>query len=270
MNPSRPSYSLTALTLKTVGAIVIIASLVDYLVLPIPFKPLDLPWRVEIATQIVDRGIIPMMGLGFLFAGYWIATTTTSAAPPQNKLLDMRFWALVLSSLLGLFFLILAPLHLRDVSVASTQRLEQITQEAQKQEAQLESQLGSEELQKRITQQKEALKAVAADENQRNALIENPQTPPELKKILQESKENPKALEDFLNQQAEALPDQLTTQLREQKQGAEQQIRLNAWKSGLRIGLSSLLLAIGYMIIGWSGLKGMMGGKPAKSKPSMG
>lgn len=269
MNPSRPSYSLTARTLKTVGAIVIIASLVDYLILPIPFKPLDLPWRIEIATQLVDRGIIPMMGLGFLFAGYWIAATT-NPAPVKNKLLDLRFWALVLSSLLGLFFLILAPLHLRDVSVASGQRLQQITQEAQKQEAQLESQLGSEELQKRIAQQKEALKAAAADETQRNALIANPQTPPELKKILQESKDNPKALDDFLNQQAQALPDQLTTQLREQKQGAEQQIRLNAWKSGLRIGLSSLLLSIGYSIIGWNGLKGMMGANPAKSKPSMG
>ncbi|HIK32055.1 MAG TPA: hypothetical protein IGS17_02015 [Oscillatoriales cyanobacterium M59_W2019_021] len=270
MNPSRPSYSLTARTLKTVGAIVIIASLVDYLVLPIPFQPLDLPWRVQIATQIVDRGIIPMMGLGFLFAGYWVASTTTSAAPPQNKLLDMRFWALVLSSLLGLFFLILAPLHLRDVSVASNQRLAQISQEAQNQEAQLETQLGSEELQQRIEQQKEALKAVAADETQRQALIDNPATPPELKKILQESKENPQALEDYLNQQAQALPDQLTTQLREQKQTAEQQIRLNAWKSGLRIGVSSLLLAIGYIIIGWTGLKGMMGGIRAKSKPSMG
>jgi hypothetical protein len=270
MNPSRPSYSLTARTLKTVGAIVIIASLVDYLVLPIPFKPLDLSWRIDITTQIVDRGIIPMMGLGFLFTGYWVASTTTSATPPQNKLLDMRFWALVLSSLLGLLFLVLAPLHLRDVSFASDQRLQQINAEATKQEAQLESQLGSEELKTRIQQQKEALKAAAADPSQREALINNPQIPPDLKKILEESKDNPKALEDFLNQQAQALPDQLATQLREQKQGAEQQIRLTAWKSGLRIGVSSILLAIGYMIIGWTGLKGMMGGLPAKSKPSMG
>jgi len=38
------------------------------------------------------------------------------------------------------------------------------------------------------------------------------------------------------------------------REQAEQQAKQEAWQSGLRIGITSLLLSIGYIAIGWTGL----------------
>ncbi len=53
------------------------------------------------------------------------------------------------------------------------------------------------------------------------------------------------------------MANQRLNQIRQRRDEAEKQAKDNAWKSGLRIGISSLLLSIGYIIIGWTGLRGM-------------
>lgn len=49
----------TALALKTVGLILIVSALLDYVILAIPFNPLQREWQLSFTTQIVDRGVIP-------------------------------------------------------------------------------------------------------------------------------------------------------------------------------------------------------------------
>ncbi|MDY6936794.1 MAG: HpsJ family protein [Cyanobacteriota bacterium] len=266
----RQPSSLAALALKWVGIILILSYILDALVEPLPYQFLLLSWRIQALTQLVDKGIIALMGIAMLFAGDWIDANTTNSAPASNKLLDLRFWALIFSTILGVLFFVLAPLHILDVNRASNQQLSRIEQEAQQAETQLESQLGSEDFQQQLEQRKAVLKqqigVLLENEEQLNEALENDQLPEEIKAVLEESKTNPQVLEEFLEEQAQALPAQLETQLREQQQTLQKQTRLTSWKSSLRVGLSSWLLSAGYTMIGWTGLRGMLGNSPRVSR----
>ncbi|XTZ11006.1 MAG: hypothetical protein ACQZ3N_03865, partial [cyanobacterium endosymbiont of Rhopalodia yunnanensis] len=57
------------------------------------------------------------------------------------------------------------------------------------------------------------------------------------------------------------LTEQLEEQLVDQRRQAENKAKTQALKQSLRIGLSSLMLAIVYSTVGWIGLKVVMGKK---------
>ncbi|TVP64722.1 MAG: hypothetical protein EA343_04685 [Nodularia sp. (in: Bacteria)] len=256
-----------ALTLKVVGIILILSFLLDFLILLLPFQPTDRTWQINLATALVDRGIVPLVGIGMLFVGYWIDGVGDSDRP---KPIDIRFPVLVLSSILGLFFLLIFPLHLNNVRQASAQNVEQIRQDASQAENQLQNQLsqfqaqisneqGKAQLEQLRNQARNQFTELLKDEQTYQQALNNPQLPAEQKELLQRFKENPQELDTFIDQQTnpQALADQRIIQIRQRREEAEKQARDNAWKSGLRIGISSLLLSIGYMIIGWTGLRSL-------------
>jgi small-conductance mechanosensitive channel len=246
---SSPIYSpFTALALKTVGLVMILSSLLNIIILPIPYNPGQRAWWLGLSTQVVDQGIYPMIGIAFLLAGYWVSSSD-GALPTQRKSSgqDLRFWAFLLSSLLGLIFLLLVPVHFTNIVTQSNQELEQIKQQATQTQTQLQ------------------------DETQRvNALIGDPKQLGELDKVIESGKlqgpqlaqaqalreqlnkfkQDPKAL----NQQVEAKKAEIQTK----KQQAEDLTKTNALKSGIRTGLISLMLALGYIAIGWTGLRGLL------------
>ena len=88
--------------------------------------------------------------------------------------------------------------------------------------------------------------------------------------VIEKSKDNPQAIDEFINSQAKQLPDQLLTRVRSRKQELEKQANRNSFKSSLRTGISSLLLAVGYIMIGWTGLKnmGIIKGKGHRQNPA--
>ncbi len=255
-----------ARTLKVVGIVLILSFLLDFLILLFPFKPTDRGWQISLATALVDRGIVPMVGIGMLFAGQWIS----SASESDRSNLDLRFPALILSSILGLIFLLIFPLHLNNVNQAKNQRVEKITQDAQQAETQLKSQLSqvqaqlnSEQAKARIEEQKKQLQAqfteLIKDEQRYKQALANPQLPEAQKELLRKFKANPQELEKFIAQQSDpqTIANQRLAQIRARKEELQETTQQEALKSGLRIGISSLLLSIGYIIIGWTGLRGM-------------
>jgi hypothetical protein len=254
---SSPAYSpFTALTLKVVGLIMIVSSLLDFIILAIPFKPLDRAWQLGFTTQIVDRGIIPMVGIALLVAGYWIGNSIGgSSTEPKSSVQDLRFWAFLLSTLLGLIFLLLVPLHFINISKQSDEALKQITQKASQAEVQLDTQ----------TKQVDAIVKDPQKLSELERAIESGQVQGEqlarlqaLREQLQTFKKDPKALKA----QVEAAQ----TQLRSGKLQAQNQAKTEALKLGLRTGLSSLLLAVGYSAIGWTGLRSLGGTSPSRRK----
>ena len=272
---SPQSSPLAGRTLKLVGVILILSFLLDFVILSFPFKPLDKGWQINFATLLVDRGVIPMVGIGFLFAGYWIDDSfrdSPTASPPL--VIDLRFWTLLFSSLLGLLFLLIFPLHLNNVRQLSAQKLEQINQDATQKEAQLQNQLGSPDVQAQLergqSQFKNKINSLIQNEQQYNQALQGNQIPPDQKKLLQQFKADPKSLEQFVQQQfgAEAFRNRGLTKIRGDKQQAQEQIGEEAWKSGLRIGISSLLLSIGYIVIGWTGLRSLGILQPGRRKAS--
>lgn len=230
------------------------------MILAFPIKALDRLWQINLATQLVDRGIIPMVGLALIFAGSWIDSAAGDSSS-RPSWLDLRFWGLLFSSLLGLLFLLIFPLHLNNVRQASTQTIEQIDQQASQAEAQLQNQLGSEQAQVQLERQQSQFRSqisnLLQNEQQFNQALQNNQLPENQKKLLQQFKSDPKALDQFLQSQfsTEALRTRALGQIRGREQQVKQQAKQDAWKSGLRIGISSLLLSIGYIAIGWTGLK---------------
>ncbi|KYC39729.1 hypothetical protein WA1_30850 [Scytonema hofmannii PCC 7110] len=253
-----------ARTAKVVGLILIVSFFVDFLILLFPFQPTNKAWQIDLATALVDRGIVPLVGLGFLFAGYWIDSIDDGNRPG----IDLRFPAFILSSILGLMFLLIFPLHLNNVRQASATRVEQISKDAEAAENQLktqlnqvQAQLSNDKVRAAVEQQKSQIRnqftELLKDDQRYKQALENPNIPQAQKDLLKKFKANPQELDKFIAQQSDpqALANQQLSTIRERKEEAEKQARERAWKSGLRIGMSSLLLSIGYIIIGWTGIR---------------
>lgn len=259
---SRQFPSLAAWSVKLIGAILIVSSLVDYLILLIPPDLLNRGWQLSVTSQLVDRGIVPMVGMGLVLIGFWMDSVTSGGSQkPIKPLADLRFWIALVASILGLVYLLLFPLHLNNTRLARAEALDQIQQQASQAETQLETQLGSNQFQQQVEQRKSLLRnqfsSVIQDDQQFNELLARDDLPQQVKEILEESRTNPQALDRFLEQQADNLPTQLLTQIRERRQQLEQEAKTRSLKSSLQTGISSLLLAIGYMGVGWTGLKGV-------------
>jgi len=261
---SRQFSSVAARTLKVVGIILILSALLDCIVLSLPGETSDMinrGWQLAAATQIVDRGIIPLMGIALLMTGFWVDSSTGVSIERRNFWLDLRFWALLISSLLGLIYLLLVPVHLNNTRLELKEALVQVDREAGQAEGQLEAQMKSEQFKTQIeqlkSQRRSQIAALLQDEGKMAEALKSPEVPKELKAVLQESKNDPKALDKFLEQQAQELPNQARNEIRTRKQQKEKELRTRSRNSSLQTGISSLLLAIGYITVGWTGLRSM-------------
>ncbi len=261
---SRQFSSVVARTLKVVGIILILSALLDCIVLSLPGETSDIlnrGWQLAAATQIVDRGIIPLMGIALLMTGFWVDTSTGVSIERQNIWLDLRFWALLVSSFLGLIYLCLVPLHLNNTRLELKEALVQVDREAGQAEGQLEAQIKSDQFKAQIeqlkSQRRSQIAALLQDEGKMAQALKSPEVPKELKAVLQESKNDPKALDKFLEQQAQELPNQARKEIQTRKQQKEKELRTRSRNSSLQTGISSLLLAIGYITVGWTGLRSM-------------
>lgn len=257
-NPVLSAY--TALALKVVGAILILSSLIDYIIFAIPFKPFDQAWQIAFTNQIVDRGIVPLVGIVFLSIGYWISDAIEGDGG-RPVFTDLRFWAFIVATILGLLFLLLVPLHVNNLSRAINDQVKQIDEQANVAEAQIKQQSG-----------------------QLSSLLKDEARLKELDQAIQSGEVQGQKLQAAQVQQLQAMRDQILTlrqdpnALKEQIAKAEQQVanrrkelkeqaQQNAVKSGIRIGISSLLLAIGYSALGWMGFKGLGSSGPGRRRP---
>jgi ABC-type multidrug transport system fused ATPase/permease subunit len=244
--------------LKLVGFILIFSSLLDYVFL---LTGLDFKDKQALGTgitQLVDRGVIPMIGVALVLAAYWMERLADM--PARNSKL-FRFVALAVAALLGVGFLALAPLHLSNTSKVADLARAQIKEQAEKAEGQVEQQV--QQRQAELTNLVKDTKQFDEQLKQMGEAIANSgtnQMPPEqlaqlkqLEKDLKEIKSNPAALQN----KAKESRDQLLNRIRDEKQKAEQQVNSQAWKASAKTGLNSLILSVGYLIISWVGLSEM-------------
>lgn len=248
--PASRATSLAALTLKTAGVIVTLVALLDIVILPIPYQFANRQWQIGLVTQFVDRGIVPLVGLALLFAGYWVSHFS-GLTTERKPLTDLRFWGAILASVLGLLYILSFPLHLNNVRVSNTTLQEQVTQEAEQAESQLE-QLLTTEVQRQRAQIEQLINASDAQLEQavQAGIINQEQS-----NLVRQFKENPESLEPFLTQRVQERRNQGQEEIRTRREQAQQTARNDALKSGLRIGIGSLVLAVGYILIGWTGIR---------------
>ena len=261
---SRQFSSVAAQTLKVVGIILILSALLDCIVLSLPGETSDFlnrAWQLAAATQIVDKGIIPLMGIALLMTGFWVDSSSGVSIERRKVWQDLRFWALLISSLLGLVYLSLVPVHLNNTRLELQDALAQVDREAGQAEGQLEAQITSDQFKAQIeqlkNQRRSQIAALLQDEGKLQQALQSSDVPQELKTVLRNSKNDPKALDNFLEQQAQELPTQARNEIRTRKQQKEKELRTRSRNSSLQTGISSLLLAIGYITVGWTGLRSM-------------
>jgi Fe2+ transport system protein B len=201
------------------------------------------------------------MGIALLMTGFWVDSSSGVSIERRKVWLDLRFWALLISSLLGLVYLSLVPVHLNNTRLELKDALAQVDREAGQAEGQLEAQIKSDQFKAQVeqlkSQRRTQIAALLQDDGKLQQALKSPEVPKELKAVLQESKNDPKALDKFLEQQAQELPAQARNEIRTRKQQKEKELRTRSRNSSLQTGISSLLLAIGYITVGWTGLRSM-------------
>jgi hypothetical protein len=247
MQPTVSSF-LTPLALKTAGAVLILSSLID-LVFMLIFPPENLVldggrWWLYATSQLVDRGLLPLVGIAFMVTGDWIKIVSTEDGGDRGNI--WRIGTFVLASLLGLIFVLIIPFQLNTTNEFKTQELGKISKEVTQIESGIKNNL------KQINaQSKDKLKEqiTAIDKE-----LKGGQIPPERLTNLQITKSK---LELLLNDPKKfaAESEQNLQQLQKQKQKVETQASERMLKTGVRTSLASFLLAIAYITIGWTGLK---------------
>ncbi|NJP11000.1 MAG: hypothetical protein HC866_17230 [Leptolyngbyaceae cyanobacterium RU_5_1] len=232
-------------------------SLIDYLVLLSTVKFQDNQWVITFTTQVVDRGFIPLVGIVLLLIGFWMEAIGNLPDAATRTSPGLRLAALIISSILGLCFLILIPWHVTATRSEADAQVKRVAEEASKAETQLNAQvqqvkgLGSQQLDAQIA---ELQKAIDSGQLQGDQLAQAKQKREQLKRL----KSDPKALEAEVEAQIAPKRTEELTKIRNRKQELEEQTRGNALRAALRTGLNSLLLAIGYIIVGWTGLRQML------------
>lgn len=253
------STTFTALAIKLVGVIMLISALIDFLFLAIPLQLSNRNWQIDFTNNMVDRGIVPLLGVVLLVLGWWITDNTPNGGKPSK---GIRIPVFVISSLLGLLFLILVPLHLGNISNVSAQFISEIDQRASAQEEEIQGfieQLDSvsrnpEQLESQVAQinqiidnggvfqgqqlSQEELEAITSQRDQFQQLLELSQSPEQLEARLEETRTT------------------LQTRLRDLQRQEKQRAQTEALKQTLRTGINSFMLSVGYIVLGWLGFKG--------------
>ncbi|WP_267384858.1 HpsJ family protein [Cyanobacterium sp. uoEpiScrs1] len=257
--------AFTSLSFKLIGVVLLLSSLLDYITLAIPLNLQSSQWQIGLLTNIVDRGIVPLVGIGFILLGYFVENLNDTTLR-QSSEFDLRVPIYILSSIMGLMFLLIIPLHLNNLNEVKVNTLNQIEQGAGQGADQIQAFLAQiDQLSKnpqRLSQQIQQLnQAVESGEVQGQSL--NAQQLEQLQKQrtqleqLQDLSKNPTEYKNRIDELTEQFQEQLISQRRQ----AENKAKTQALKQSLRIGLSSLMLAIVYSTVGWIGFKVVMGSK---------
>lgn len=236
---------LTSFILKLVGSVLILSYLIDLVMSLIAANFQNNQSVMLLTTQLVDRGFIPLVGLACLFTGFWVEATVESTRSNSQGLKLAVLW---LASVLGLMFLLIVPLNVNATRLAAEDQVSQIGQKATEAETQLGAQV--QQFRAQIDPQLAVLdQAIQAGQLQGDQLTQAKQQQQELQKL----KTDPKALDARIAPER----DKKLREIQTQKQQLEEQTYRGALQAGLRVGLSSLLFAIVYALIGWTGLRQM-------------
>ncbi|MBU6229720.1 MAG: HpsJ family protein [Cyanobacteria bacterium REEB459] len=250
VNPSLAT--LIAVALKVAGLIAILSALVDYIILLIPLDFGNPQWQLATATQITDRGILPLVGMALVLTSFWIDGPRHSSAQRGFwGTIDVRFWLCLLASLLSLLYLVLPVFHLSAVRLSSQAALQQVGTEASQASNQMEQRLSAE-----LGQQQQQLAALMQNQELFNQALKSGQLPKDMEKY----RNDPEGLKQFLQKQANQARERVQNQIGSRRAEAERRVQLESWKAGIRTLITSLLLAVGYAVIGWQGLRQKISG----------
>jgi hypothetical protein len=259
---SRQLSPLVSLAFKTIGIITIIGPFLDVVILPLPYQLQTRAWVVESITIAVDRGLVPMVGIALILAGAWIDSLANTEPRSQPLWRTLSFWALILATALAAIYMILTIFFTVNVLALQDQRITAITEEAAQAEQQLESRIEAEVGQRRQQVQQlledDRLQQILESEELKQQAIAQGVITAEDAERLQAFKDDPEQLNVFLQgleNQAEGVRTDGQTEIGVQREEAQKNARTVAFKGLSRVSVTSIILALGYGLIGWTGLR---------------
>ncbi|MEL6319025.1 MAG: HpsJ family protein [Cyanobacteria bacterium J06626_14] len=259
---SRQLSPLVSLAFKTIGIIMIVGPILDMIILPFPYEFQNREWIVESISVAVDRGFVPMFGISLILAGAWIDSLATTE-PKSNPLWrSFSFWSLILATLFAAVYMLLTIFHTVNVLSLQNERIASIADEAAQATDQLESQIDAEIGQRRqqVEQmlQDEQLQQILQDEQVREQAIAQGVISAEDAERFQSFQDDPEQLNVFiqgLEDQAEGVRTEGQTEIGVRREEAQNNARTDAFRALSRVTISSVILALGYGLIGWTGLR---------------
>jgi hypothetical protein len=235
---SRPLRQ-TSLVLPLVGIVLILTFVFDFVI-----RVFSLQWnkpeiQINFWNELIDRGVIPLIGLALVYAGFWLngilsRKSDTEDGPAPSPASNPQFWTFVFASLLGLVFLLLLPLHFS----SSGEVINSAITRTDQQEAQMK--FG-------IQQEQQQIQQVISTPGQLDEILKTRKLPPEQLALFEELKRDPKALDKRAAQKLE--------EMKKQKQQVLTQVNQEVGQIRWRYEIRSLLLSLGFIAIGWTGLR---------------
>ncbi|WP_206044069.1 HpsJ family protein [Geitlerinema sp. P-1104] len=254
---SKTSLALASRGLKLAGTVLILITLLNFILLIVPPDLGSPSWWLNLTTQIIQQGIIPLIGVAALLAG--IACEVVSGAATENDtwIETIKKRTFRLSFVLGLIFLILIPGHALAALASSQQAIQRIDREANRSLEQIELQL---------QQQQQLYLGIIERDGEPEALLEEflgdePLTEDQLAQF-EEFVENPESIE----RQIQTFRASLVERVQTRSSSAKERSRFGAWKSIARFGLTSIMLSTCYLNIAFLGRGMGKTGKRTKAK----
>jgi hypothetical protein len=232
-----------------VGIVLVLTLLYDVVVqLIFQGSTLGVQFSYTLLRDITDRGSIALIGMALIYAGFLLSrtlykalpgSTTTSAKVPWKKFQLSTF---IFSSLLGFIFLV--PIPIMQFSV-SGEVLNSLIQKSYQENLQLDQV-------KLQTQQRQIAIDDALAKGQLEQLLGQDRSlqPADKAALLQALKQDPKFLEKRDTQRYEEAKKQIQQRLDLETK----EISLTRWRAGVR----GVLIAIGFIAIGWMGLRDIL------------
>jgi hypothetical protein len=237
--PARPT-TLVPLALLALGFALIIIALNDFLTLTLAPQWDNTQWRLGLMNQAIDRGILPLMGITLLCLGCWVNAYQRQKLAIQSTLMRT---VLVGSLILGLFYIGITPFYFSENRLASAQTTSELNEQARQAEAQLDA---------RLSQELGVITNLMGNEAQLQQQLKSQNLTPEqqtqingIMAQLKEFKNDPAALQKRTTEARE----QVLSQIRLEKEQAQQNVRQRFLRDAIRLSFSSLLLAAGYLTI---------------------
>lgn len=263
VSENRPNLPPSSRVLTLVGLILILTFFLDFLVRLTSPQLGNAEVQLTLLNDLIDRGVIPLIGLSLIYAGFWfhlytkppLATDAQDDKELRAAWQDPKFWTFVFASLLGLMFLLIIPFHYAKTGDVIQKALDQVEAEWTRNKATIDQQLNQ------VKVEEQQWQAIGKDPTQLDQLLNNPQMPPQQKAALTQLKKDPQVLKQNVDARVKQLQQQQTQvagQLADaEKRKAEVVKRAEGERSmtRLRAGIRSILLAIAFASIGWTGLR---------------
>lgn len=244
-------FNRSATILKLTGLSLVAITLLNYTVLFIPPRLTDAGWWFRFTSQLIEQGIIPLLGVGVFFVGIAIELFAGTTEQESSKIAKTERWVYRLALLLGILFGLLAPVHGLAAIVRNQASIAELEERLAQQNDQVKFQLDRQrELYTAVLDGKTNLEDLVGEEPLNDGQLE----------VLEKIKSDPKALD----RQLEAAQTSISQSIQKRASEARTEAKFGVWKSIFRLGLTSWMLAGCYLNVAWMGLKGNKPKNPQK------